>query len=279
MIREGTEMRLNGKVAVITGGTKGIGRVTAIMMAQQGAKVVLTGRTEEAGREVEDRIREAGGTGMFVKADNKIEAEVAGAVHRAAEAYGLVTVLMNNAIATDDVGSGGDSHVHDLDTNVLDEIMKAALYGTIWASKAAIPYMRQAGVGSIINISASSSVGAIPGRPAYQASKGAINSLTRQMAFDYGKDGIRVNTIVVGFTNTDSDTFRRMLSDPQIRAAFEKLVLTPYLGESSDIANGAIYLASDESKYVTGTMLTIDGGALCHQSQPELDFVALRAKG
>jgi NAD(P)-dependent dehydrogenase (short-subunit alcohol dehydrogenase family) len=268
-------MRLKDKVAVITGGTKGIGRVTAIMMAQQGASVVFTGRSEDAGREVEERIREIGGTGMFVKADNKIEAEVAGAVHKAASAYGPVNVLMNNAIATGDIASGKDSHVHELDTDILDEIMKAALYGTIWASKAAIPYMKQAGRGSIINISASSSVGAIPARPSYQASKGAINSLTRQMAVDYGKDGIRVNAIVVGFTNTGSDNFRKMLSDPQIRSAFEQLVLTPYLGESSDIANGAIYLASDESKYVTGTMLTIDGGALCHQAQPQLDFLAL----
>lgn len=271
-------MRLKDKVAVITGGTKGIGRMTAIMMAKEGAKVVLTGRTEEAGAEVEERIREVGGTGMFVRADNRFEEEIAGAVHRAAQAYGPVTVLMNNAIATDAVGSGKDSHVHDLDMDTLDHIMKAALYGTIWASKAAIPYMKQVGRGSIINISASSSVGAIPARPAYQASKGAINSLTRQMAFDYGKDGIRVNTIVVGFTNTDSDTFRSMLADPQIKAAFEGLVLTPYLGEASDIANGAIYLASDESKYVTGTMLTIDGGALCHQAQPQLDFLKIRAQ-
>lgn len=270
--------RLDGKVAVITGGTKGIGRTTAIMMAAQGAKVVLTGRSLDAGAEVEERIREVGGSGMFIKADNKLEAEVANAVHQAVEAFGPVTVLMNNAIATDDVGSGGDSHVHELDTAVLDEIMKAALYGTIWASKAAIPYMQQVGRGSIINISASSSVGAIPGRPAYQASKGAINSLTRQMAFDYGKSGIRVNTIVVGFTNTNSDSFKRMLADPVIKDAFEKLVLTPYLGEAPDIANGAIYLASDESKYVTGTMLTIDGGALCHQAQPQLDFQALRAR-
>jgi NAD(P)-dependent dehydrogenase (short-subunit alcohol dehydrogenase family) len=269
-------MRLAGKLAVITGGTKGIGRVTAIMMAEQGAKVVFTGRSPDAGAEVETTIRDAGGVASFVPADNKIEDQVAGAVHTAAELYGPVTALVNNAIATDEVSSGGDSHVHELDTRVLDEIMKAALYGAIWASKAAIPYMRQAGRGSIINISASSSVGSIPGRPSYQASKGAINSLTRQMAVDYGKDGIRVNTIVVGFTDTGSDTFKKMLGDPEIRAAFERLVLTPYLGESSDIANGAIYLASDESKYVSGTMLTIDGGALCHQAQPQLDFPAMR---
>ena len=197
-------MRLQNKVVVITGGTKGIGRTTAIMMAEQGAKVAFTGRTVEAGREVEERIREVGGTGMFVPADNKEEEQIANAIHRAAEAYGPVTTLMNNAIATDDVASGKDSHVHELDTDVLDQIVRAALYGTIWASKHAIPYMREAGGGSIINISASSSVGAIPGRPSYQASKGAINSLTRQMAFDYGKENIRVNTIVVGFTNTGS---------------------------------------------------------------------------
>jgi NAD(P)-dependent dehydrogenase (short-subunit alcohol dehydrogenase family) len=271
-------MRLRNKVAVITGGTKGIGRVTAIMMAKEGAKVAFTGRTVEAGKEVEERIKEVGGTGMFVRADNKYEEQIAAAIHQAAEAFGPITTLMNNAIASDDVGSGKDSHVHELDTDTLDQILRAALYGAIWASKHAIPYMCQAGTGSIVNISASSSVGAIPARPSYQASKGAINSLTRQMAVDYGKQNIRVNTIVVGFTNTGSTTFKRMLADAQIRQQFERLVLVPQLGESSDIAYGAIYLASDESKYVTGTMLTIDGGALCHQAQPQLDFARLRAK-
>jgi meso-butanediol dehydrogenase/(S,S)-butanediol dehydrogenase/diacetyl reductase len=270
-------MRLNGKVAVITGGTRGIGRTMAIMMAREGAKVVFTGRSEEAAREVEARIAEVGGTGKFVRADNKREEDIAAAIQAAADAYGPVTTLVNNAIASDDVGSGRDNHVDQIETDTLDQIIRAALYGTIWASKYAIPQMRKAGNGSIINISASSSVGAIPARPAYQASKGAINSLTRQMAFDYGKENIRVNTIVVGFVNTDSESFRRMLGTPKIREAFEKLVLTPQLGEPSDIAYGAIYLASDEAKYVTGSQLFIEGGALCHQSQPELDFVALRA--
>jgi NAD(P)-dependent dehydrogenase (short-subunit alcohol dehydrogenase family) len=148
--------------------------------------------------------------------------------------------------------------------------MRAALYGAIWASKHAIPYMRQAGSGSIINISASSSVGAIPERPSYAASKGAINSLTRQMAFAYGKENIRTNTIIVGFINTRSANFERMLGTPHIKDAFEKLVLVPQLGEPADIAHGAIYLASDESKYVTCSQLFIEGGALCHQAQPIL---------
>jgi NAD(P)-dependent dehydrogenase (short-subunit alcohol dehydrogenase family) len=269
-------MRLQDKVAVITGGTKGIGRVMAIMMAKEGAKVVFTGRSEDAAREVEARIKEAGGTGMFVRADNKREEDVAAAIHKAAEAYGPVTTLVNNAIASDDVGSGRDSHVDTIETDTLDQIIRAALYGSIWAAKYAIPYMRKAGNGSIINISASSSVGSIPARPAYQASKGAINSLTRQMAFDYGKENIRTNTIVVGFINTGTDNFKKMLGTPEIRTQFEKLVLVPRLGEPSDIAYGAIYLASDESKYVTGSQLFIEGGALCHQAQPELDFVKLR---
>ncbi|MCR9096454.1 MAG: SDR family oxidoreductase [bacterium] len=269
-------MRLANKVAVITGGTKGIGRTTAIMMAAQGAKVAFTGRTVEAGREVEDRIREAGGTGMFVRADNRREDEIENAIASAVDAFGPITTLMNNAIATDEVSGGGDDHVDSIEFEVLDSIVRAALYGTIWATKYAIPSMREAGGGSIINVSASSSVGAIPGRPAYQASKGAINALTRQLAVDYGKQNIRANTIVVGFTNTGSETFERILSDPARRAAFERLVLLPRLGESEDVAHGAIYLASDESKNVTGTMLTIDGGALCHQAQPQLDFEALR---
>jgi NAD(P)-dependent dehydrogenase (short-subunit alcohol dehydrogenase family) len=269
-------MRLKDKVAVITGGTRGIGRTMAIMMAKEGAKVVFTGRSVDLAKEVEERIRETGGEGVFVRADNKSEEEVAAAIHKAAELYGPVTTLVNNAIASDDVGSGRDSHVDQIETDTLDQIIRAALYGAIWASKYAIPYMRKAGNGSIINISASSSVGAIPHRPAYAASKGAINSVTRQMAFDYGKENIRTNTIVVGFINTGSDSFKRMLGTPHIREAFEKLVLVPQLGEPSDIAYGAIYLASDESKYVTGSQLFIEGGALCHQAQPVLDFVGMR---
>lgn len=270
-------MRLKDKVAVITGGTRGIGRTIAIMMAQQGAKVAFTGRSD-AGLEVEERIKEVGGAGLFVRADNKSEEEIAAAIHKAAEVYGPITTLVNNAIASDDVSSGKDNPVDQIETDTLDQIFRAALYGAIWASKHSIPYMRKAGNGAIINISASSSVGSIPARPAYQSSKGAINSLTRQMAFDYGKENIRVNTIIVGFINTGSDSFKRMLGTPEIKEAFEKLVLVPRLGEPSDIANGAIYLASDEAKYVTGSQLFIEGGALCHQAQPQLDFAKLRGK-
>jgi meso-butanediol dehydrogenase/(S,S)-butanediol dehydrogenase/diacetyl reductase len=247
------------------------------MLAREGAAVGFTGRSEDAGKEVEQAVHNAGGRALFIRADNGVEAQVAGAVRATVDAFGSLTTLVNNAIANDEAGSGRDNHVEVIANETFDTIMRVAVMGAVWASKYAIPQMRLAGNGSIINISASSSVLSIPTRPAYQASKGAINSLTRQMAVDYGKENIRVNTIVVGLIFNGSREMTAMLADERIRAAFEKNVLTPRLGIPSDIAAGVTYLASDESGYVTGTQLTIDGGGLSHQAVPELDFVALRS--
>jgi NAD(P)-dependent dehydrogenase (short-subunit alcohol dehydrogenase family) len=182
---------------------------------------------------------------------------------------------VNNAIS-DDAGSGKDSHVDAIDNDTFENIMRIALTGTYWACKYAVPEMRKAGSGSIVNISASSSKRALPERPAYHASKGAINAMTRQMAVDYGKEDIRANTIIVGFVFTGSPEMTAILADPTMRAAFQKNIMVPRFGEPADIAAGVVYLASDESKYVTGTELTIDGGALCHQALPELDFETMR---
>ncbi|MBW1883107.1 MAG: SDR family oxidoreductase [Deltaproteobacteria bacterium] len=265
-------MRLAGKVALVTGGTRGIGRGTVEMLAREGAAVGFTGRSEDTGLEVEQGVRGAGGQALYIRADNSQEDQIAAAVAATVGAFGSLTTLVNNAINNDAVGSGLDSHVDVIDNETFDIIMTTALKGALWASKYAIPYMRAAGNGSIINISASSSVLSVPARPAYQASKGAINALTRQMALDYGKENIRTNAIIVGFIFTGSETMTAMLAKPTIRAAFEKSVLVPRLGEPADIAAGIVYLASDESKYVTGSQLTIDGGALSHQALPELDF-------
>ena len=270
-------MRLAGKVALVTGGTRGIGRGIVEMMAAEGAGVAFTGRNEENGRAVQAAVAEAGGQAMYVKADNGVEEEIAGAVEATVERFGSLTTLVNNAIASEDVGSGKDSHVDQTDNDTFAQILRIALMGTVWGCEHAIPRMREAGTGSIINISASSSKSALPHRPAYHASKGAINALTRQLAVDYGKENIRANTIIVGFIFTGTDAMTQILADPGYKAAFLKNVMVPYLGEPADIAAGAVYLASDESKYVTGTELTIDGGALCHQALPELDFEGMRA--
>ena len=270
-------MRLAGKVALIRGGTRGIGRGTVEMFAREGAAVAFTGRSEATGLEVEKAVRDAGGQARFIQADNGFEDQIAGAVEATVHAFGSLTTLVNNAISNDDVGSGRDSHVDVMDNETFDNILRVALKGAFWASKYSIPHMRRSASGSIINISASSSKLALPGRPGYQSSKGAINALTRQMAVDYGKENIRSNAIIVGFIFTGSREMTAMLANPELRLAFEKSVLTPQLGEPADIAAGATYLASDESKYVTGTQLTIDGGAICHQALPELDFEALQA--
>jgi meso-butanediol dehydrogenase / (S,S)-butanediol dehydrogenase / diacetyl reductase len=268
-------MRLDGKVALVTGGTRGIGEGVVKMLAAEGAAVAFTGRSEDRGAEVEAAVTAAGGRALYIRADNGVEDEVAGAVRATVATFGRLTTLVNNAIS-DDAGSGNDTHVDEIDNETFASILAIALTGTVWASKYAIPAMRAAGSGSIVNISASSSVLAIPGRPAYQASKGAINALTRQMAVDYGKDDIRVNTIVVGFVFTGTPVMTAILDNPKLRAAFEANILVPRLGEPADIATGVVYLASDESKYVTGTQLTIDGGTLCRQALPELDFDELK---
>jgi meso-butanediol dehydrogenase/(S,S)-butanediol dehydrogenase/diacetyl reductase len=268
-------MRLDGKVALVTGGTRGIGQGIVEMLASEGAAVAFTGRSENAGRAVEAGVNDHGGRAMYLRADNGIEEQVAGAVAATVERFGSLTTLVNNAIS-DAVGSGKDSHVDEVDDDAFGQILRIALMGTVWASKHAIPEMREAGSGSIVNISASSSKSALPHRPAYHASKGAINALTRQMAVDFGKDDIRTNAIIVGFIYTGTEAMAPILDNPAYRAAFEKNIMVPRFGEPADIAAGVVYLASDESKYVTGIELTIDGGALCHQALPELDFEGMR---
>jgi NAD(P)-dependent dehydrogenase (short-subunit alcohol dehydrogenase family) len=261
-------VRVEGKVALVTGGTRGIGRGVVEMLAREGASVAFTGRSEDKGRDVERGVREAGGRAKYLRADNGVEEEVAGAVRATVDEFGALTTLVNNAIS-DDVGGGKDSHVDAIDNQTFENVLRIALLGTLWATKYAIPEMRRAGSGSIINISASSSKLALPERPAYHASKGAINSLTRQLAADYGPERIRANAIIVGFIFTGTPEMQAILADPVIRSAVERNVVVPYLGEPADIAAGVVYLASDESKYVTGSQLTIDGGALCRQPLPE----------
>jgi NAD(P)-dependent dehydrogenase (short-subunit alcohol dehydrogenase family) len=248
------------------------------MLAAEGAGVTFTGRSEDIGREVEAGVTASGGQAMYVKADNGVEEQLAGAVRATVERYGKLTTLVNNAIASEAAGSGRDSHVDEIDDGTFEEILRIALMGTVWATKHAVPEMRKAGSGSIVNISASSSKSALPHRPAYHASKGAINALTRQLAVDYGKDDIRANAIIVGFIFTGSDAMGAILENEEYKAAFLKNIMVPRFGEPADIAAGVVYLASDESKYVTGTQLTIDGGALCHQALPELDFEGMRGE-
>ena len=262
--------RLDGKVALVTGATYGIGATILERMAEEGAAVVCTGRSRDKGLATEERLREAGLRVLFSHGSVAVEADVEAAIHAAVEAFGSLTTVVNNAAATDTTGPGRpDSHVTEISNDAFETVMRTGVNGVLWTSKHAIPHLRAAGGGAIINISAASSIRAIDGRPAYQASKGAINALTRQIAVDYGLDGIRSNAIIVGFTPTGGDIITKMVQNEVFISAVRRAIPSPRLGTPRDIANGVVFLASDEAEYVNGVLLPIDGGLTCKLGIPD----------
>ena len=256
-------MRLDGKVALVTGATKGIGRTIARVLAREGAKVVLAGRTVAAGEAAAAEIVAAGGTALFVPTDVGVEADVARAVATAVNRFGSLTTLVNCAAATHlpARSEGGDAGAAELPDDVLAETLRTNLWGVVWCCRHAVPAMRRAGGGSIVNISSGVATKGAASMDAYTASKGALNALTRSMAVGYGKDRIRVNAISSGLIRS-GPTIDALLADPERRRMLEQMIPLPYVGVPEDIAWGCVYLASEESRYVTGTVLPIDGGYL-----------------
>ena len=248
-------MRLEGKVALVTGSTRGIGRTIAEMFAEEGAKVVVSGRSVDKGEKNVQRIRDAGGEAMFVPLDVADEASVQQAVAATVDAYGPITTLINNAAPTALVNVSMKP-VLELSTQEWDDIVRGTLTSMFWTSKYTIPHMIEAGGGSIVNISSGGSVFGVPGLSAYSAAKGGVNSLTRVLAVEHGAQGIRCNTIIVGRVvayaqDRGPDTTREMLR----------------VGNPRDIAYAALWLAADESEWITGSEITADGGARYNQSQ------------
>jgi NAD(P)-dependent dehydrogenase (short-subunit alcohol dehydrogenase family) len=242
-------MRLDGKVALVSGSTRGIGRSIAQMFAREGAKVAITGRTAARGEKVENVIKEAGGEAAFFQLDVTQEHSVRETMDGVAERFGSLDILVNNAAPTIEVGTNIKRLV-DNTTEEWDLILLSALTGNVfWSCKYGIPHMVDAGGGSIINISSGQSVLGIAGFAAYAAAKGAMNALTRCIAVEEAPRNIRCNTIVVG----------RVLSPGDSGAGITPGTLTR-LGTADDIAYAATYLASDESAFVTGSILTADGG-------------------
>ena len=250
-------MRLEGRVALITGGARGMGAAEAKLFSKEGAKVVIADILEDEGQQTEAEINETGGDAIFIKLDVTQQSDWDAAIQRTVEQFGKLDVVVNNA------GIASGYTIEDTTVEHWDQIMDVNAKGVFLGTKAAIVQMlSQGGGGSIINISSISGIIGQAGiSAAYNASKGAVRIFTKSAAVQYAKDGIRVNSLHPGGTMTPM-TQQLWQSTERDEDGF---VLTPNtpLGRAArpeEIAYGALYLASDESSYVTGTELVMDGG-------------------
>lgn len=268
--------RLNGKVALITGSTRGLGRAIATMFGEEGAKVAVTGRTVEDGMKVVKTIRDAGGTAEFIRLDMADEQSVKEAMDKCVSLFGKLNVLVNNAAPTEfitgsssgDLSNKTDNTVTELTTENWHKITKPSIDGLFWCLKYGIPKLEAAGGGSIINISTTGSIRAVRGLDAYTASKGAMNALTVSVASNY-QPHIRSNCLVAGLFATEG--LAPLLADPVLGAAFRNVVLTPRIGDPKDIAYAAVFLASEESAYITGQLIPVDGGIASYMPIPKVE--------
>ncbi|MBI4286586.1 MAG: SDR family oxidoreductase [Chloroflexi bacterium] len=244
-------MKLAEKVAIITGGGGGIGRATGLLFAQEGARVVIADLARASGEETVRQIEANGGVAMFVETDVTRPGDVAKMVSEAIEAYGRLDILFNNAGILGETASVGDATEENW-----DRVLAINLRSVFLCSKYAVREMLKSGGGAIINTSSATGLRGLPGNTAYNTSKAAVIAFTRNMALEYAANNIRVNCICPGhvatpMTNAQPEAFVKwfMRQTPMGRQ-----------GRPEEIARAALYLASDDSSYVTGTALVIDGG-------------------
>jgi len=248
-------MRLDGKIALITGGASGMGASMARIFAGEGAKVVVADMLEDEGQKVVGEITRANGAAIFQRLDVSSEAEWQAAIAATLAAYGKLDILVNDA------GISG-SDVEDLfDTAAWQRLMAVNATGAFLGMKFAIPVMKAAGGGSIVNISSISGVTGQRGiHVGYNASKGAVRTLTKAAAVQHGRDNIRVNSVHPGLMPPMRSSGRT--ADPALRAKWIEAVPIGRAGRVEEVANAVLFLASDEASYITGTELYVDGGFL-----------------
>ena len=248
--------RLAEKVVIITGAGRGIGRAAALLFASEGARLALVDINEESGEAAAEEVRLQGGEAIYVKTDLTHSAQVKKMADTVVEKYGRIDVLYNNA------GINHFGKVTDADEAAWDRVMAVNAKSVFLTCKFVIPIMAKQKKGVIINTGSAASLVGLANLSAYTASKGAVLQLTRNMALDYAKDGIRVNAICPGVTATEM-TEQVIYDDPDPKAArerFDRVIPRGSMAAPIEIANAALFLATDESSYITGAAIPVDGG-------------------
>jgi cyclopentanol dehydrogenase len=248
--------KLDGKVAIISGGARGQGAVEAKLFAQEGAKVVFGDIRDDEGRQVEAEIQELGGDAVYVHLDVTSEAEWQKVVQDTLDRYGKLDILINNAaIIVPRV------EIENTSADSWDRVFEVNAKSVFLGTKHCIPAMRESGGGSIVNISSVAGIAqAYHQEPAYAASKGAVRIFSKVTAAQHAKDGIRCNSVHPG--PIDTEMLSTAFADEKAKAARLTRVPMQRMGTAEEVAKGVLYLASDDSSYVTGSELVIDGGAI-----------------
>ncbi|WP_042350775.1 SDR family NAD(P)-dependent oxidoreductase [Bacillus massiliigorillae] len=263
--------RVQGKIALITGAASGIGLATAQLLAKEGAKVVLADYNVEGAKAEAENIKALGGEAVGVFLDASKEESIKEAVEFTVSEYGTITILYNNVGLTN---LHKDLDVVNIDLDEWDRLMNVNAKSVLLGSRFAIPHMIKAGGGSIINTASMAAFAGDSVRSAYGASKAAVVNLTRYIAAQYGKDKIRCNAVAPGLILTPA---AKGNMPPALLAIFEKYNALPYHGEAEDIGNTVLFLASDESKFITGQTIEVEGGH--YMANPSIaDFQALMAQ-
>ena len=254
--------RLEGRVAIVTGSTYGIGEAIAKVLAEEGATSIITGRTVEEGERVAEEIRAAGGSAEYYPLDVTDEKRVAEVVKAVYEKHGKINVLVNNAGI-----AGPNKPIHEYTREEWERVFDVNVTGAFLCSKYVVPFMKKSGGGSIVYISSIYGIVGAQDVPAYHATKAANRIMAKTGALFYAKDNIRVNSIHPGFIWTPMvDNFLKGQSEKlgvsveELRKGLDSEHPIGHIGEPNDIAYGVLYLVSDEAKFVTGSELVIDGG-------------------
>ncbi|WP_313894827.1 SDR family oxidoreductase [Psychrobacillus sp.] len=246
--------RVQGKVALVTGGASGIGLSSATLLAKEGAKVVIADYNLEGAKAAAEAINSQGGEAVAVFLDASKEDSIKAAVDFTVEQYGTITVLFNNVGGTN---LQKDLDVVNMDLDEWDRLMNMNVKSVLLGSRFAIPHMIKAGGGSIINTASMAGFFSDSVRSAYGASKAAVVNLTKYTASQYGKDKIRVNGVAPGLILTPA---AKNNMPGELLEIFSKFHALPYHGEADDIGNTVLFLASDESKFITGQVIQVEGG-------------------